>query len=94
MTQCRGFLKCFNVTERLSGGEFNLSACGRSIPTFSGGKDYVPASDGRAARLATDGVDTEKLPALCGGGYVLTRVGETKDVQLQYVYFSCVYEFC
>ena len=91
MTQCRGFLKFFNVTERLSGGEFNLSACGRSIPTFSGGKDYVPASDGRAARLATDGVDTEKLPALCVGGYVLTRFGEPKDVHLQYVYFSCVY---
>ena len=94
MTQCRGFFKFFNVTERLSGGEFYLSACGRSIPTHSGGNDYVPASDGRAARLATDGVDTEKLPALCGGGYVLTRVGEPKDVQLQYVYFSCVYEFC
>ena len=65
----------------------------RRVLTHSGGNDYVPASDGRAARLA-DGVDTEKLPALCGGGYVLTRVGETKDVQLQYVYFSCVYEFC
>ena len=58
---------------------------------------YVPASDGRATPLATDGVEvdtaTEKLPALCGGGYVLTRVGEPKDVHLQYVYFSCVYEF-
>ena len=43
------------------------------------------------ARLATDGVDTEKLPALCVGGYVLTRFGEPKDVHLQYVYFSCVY---
>ena len=75
-------------------GEFYLSACRRSIPTHSGGNDYVPVSDGRAAQLATDGVDTEKLPALCGGGYVLTRVGETKDVQLQYGYFSCVYEFC
>ena len=75
-------------------GEFYLSACRRSIPTHSGGNDYVPVSDGRATQLATDGVDTEKLPALCGGGYVLTRVGETKDVQLQHVYFSCVYEFC
>ena len=75
------------------GGEFYLSACGMSIPTHSGGNDYVPASDGRAARLATDGVDTEKLPALCGGGYVLTRVGEPNDVHLQYVYFSWVYEF-
>ena len=93
MIQCRCFFKLINVTERLSGGEFYLTACGRSIPTHSGGNDYVPASDGRAARLATDGVDTEKLPALCGGGYVLTRVGEPKDVHLQYVYFSCVYEF-
>ena len=65
----------------------------RRVLTHSGGNDYVPASDGRAARLATDGVDTEKLPALCGGGYVLTRVGEPNDVHLQYVYFSCVYEF-
>ena len=66
-------------------GEFYLSACRRSIPTHSGGNDYVPVSDGRAAQLATDGVDTEKLPALCGG--------EPNDVHLQYVYFSCVYEF-
>ena len=65
----------------------------RRVLTHSRGNDYVPASDGRAARLATDGVDTEKLPALCGGGYVLTRVGEPNDVHLQYVYFSCVYEF-
>ena len=65
----------------------------RRVLTHSGGNDYVPVSDGRATQLATDGVDTEKLPDLCGGGYVLTRVGEPKDVHLQYVYFSCVYEF-
>ena len=98
MIQCRGSFKFFNVTERLGGGEFYLSSCGRSFPTHSGGNDYVAASDGRATPLATDGVEvdtaTEKLPALCGGGYVLTRVGEPKDVHLQYVYFSCVYEFC
>ena len=41
MTQCRGFFKFFNITERLNGGEFYLSACRRSIPTHSGGNDFV-----------------------------------------------------
>ena len=37
---------------------------------------------------------TEHIPGQSGGGYVLASVGKPKDVQLQYVYSSCVYEFC